>query len=40
MQGKSCFNFTNVDEALFDELDAMTDQGRELYAQRGLLAHE
>lgn len=24
MQGKSCFNFTDVDLALFDELDALT----------------
>jgi hypothetical protein len=40
MQGKSCFNFTNVDEALFDELDALTERGRDLYAERGLLAHQ
>jgi hypothetical protein len=38
MQGKSCFNFTRVDEALFTELDALTDRGRDLYAERGLLA--
>jgi hypothetical protein len=38
MQGKSCFNFTRVDDALFDELDSLTDRGRDLYAQRGLLA--
>jgi hypothetical protein len=37
MQGKSCFNFTQVDEALFDELDGLTVRGRELYAERGLL---
>lgn len=24
MQGKSCFNFTTVDAALFEELDALT----------------
>lgn len=24
MQGKSCFNFTRIDEALFAELDALT----------------
>lgn len=35
-QGKSCFNFTRVDEALFDELDALTRRGRERYAARGL----
>jgi hypothetical protein len=40
MQGKSCFNFTKVDDALFDELDALTDRGRDLYADRGWLAHE
>jgi hypothetical protein len=39
MQGKSCFNFTRVDDTLFDELDALTDRGRDLYAERGLLAH-
>jgi hypothetical protein len=38
MQGKSCFNFTRVDEALFDELSAITARGRELYAARGWLA--
>jgi hypothetical protein len=37
MQGKSCFNFTQVDAALFDELDGLTVRGRELYADRGLL---
>jgi hypothetical protein len=37
MQGKSCFNFTRVDEALFDELDGLTVRGHELYAERGLL---
>ena len=24
MHGKACFNFTNVDEALFSELEALT----------------
>ena len=38
MQGKSCFNFTKVDEGLFDELSAITDKGRELYADQGWLA--
>lgn len=37
MQGKSCFNFTKVDDALFDELEALTARGREVYADRGLL---
>ena len=40
MQGKTCFNFTRVDDALFDELGQLTDRGRDLYAERGLLAHE
>ncbi len=40
MQGKSCFNFTQVDEDLFEELDALTDRGRDLYAERGLLARD
>ncbi len=38
MQGKSCFNFTKVDDALFDELSAITAKGRELYAAQGWLA--
>ena len=29
MQGKSCFNFSRVDEGLFGELDALTKQGYE-----------
>jgi hypothetical protein len=37
MQGKSCFNFTKVDEPLFDELEALTARGKALYAERGLL---
>ena len=37
MQGKSCFNFTRVDDALFSELDGLTARGHELYAERGLL---
>ena len=40
MQGKTCFNFSRVDDALFDELDALTERGRDLYAERGLLAHD
>jgi hypothetical protein len=27
MQGKACFNFTAVDEPLFEELAALTDRG-------------
>ena len=37
MQGKSCFNFTRVDDALFDELADLTARGRDLYAEQGLL---
>lgn len=32
MQGKSCFNFTAVDEAAFAELEALTAEGARLYA--------
>ena len=32
MQGKSCFNFTSVDDGLFDELEALTRRGYELTA--------
>jgi hypothetical protein len=38
MQGKSCFNFTKVDDGLFDELSVITAKGRELYAAQGWLA--
>jgi hypothetical protein len=37
MQGKSCFNFTKVDDVLFDELEALTVRGKQLYAERGML---
>lgn len=33
MQGKSCFNFTRVDEGLFRELDELTKRGFERYKQ-------
>jgi hypothetical protein len=29
MQGKSCFNFTKIDEALFSELDELTKRSIE-----------
>jgi hypothetical protein len=32
MQGKSCFNFTHVDEALFAELTSLTKRGFEVTA--------
>lgn len=38
MQGKSCFNFTNIDEVLFDELSEITAKGRQMYADQGWLA--
>ena len=38
MQGKSCFNFTKVDDGLFDELSEITSRGRDLYAAKGWLA--
>jgi hypothetical protein len=33
MQGKSCFNFKNVDEALFEELAELTKRGYERFKQ-------
>jgi hypothetical protein len=35
MQGKSCFNFTKVDPALFEELAALTETGFEDFRARG-----
>jgi hypothetical protein len=35
MQGKSCFNFTKVDPALFEELAALTQAGFDDYLKRG-----
>jgi len=35
MQGKSCFNFTAVDPALFQELAALTEAGYAKYAELG-----
>lgn len=32
MQGKSCFSFKAVDEALFEELEALTREGAALYS--------
>ena len=31
MQGKSCFNFTHVDEKLFMELEQLTERGYERF---------
>ena len=35
MQGKSCFNFTRVDEQLFLELDELTERSIERFKQSG-----
>jgi hypothetical protein len=37
MQGKSCFNFTSVDEGLFRELDVLTRKGFEEFKRRALV---
>ena len=37
MQGKSCFNFTRLDETLFAELDDLTARGLERFRERGYL---
>jgi hypothetical protein len=34
MQGKSCFNFSKVDETLFGELAALTDRALPAYLER------
>ena len=38
-QGKSCFNFTRIDDALFDELEEVTAVGKAEYERLGLLRH-
>ena len=37
MQGKSCFNFTKVDEPLFAELAELTRQGIDRYKMAQLV---
>jgi len=37
MQGKSCFNFKKVDEALFAELERLTDRAVDWYARHDLV---
>ncbi len=37
MQGKSCFNFTSVEDDLLAELGQLTQQGAERFRQEGLL---
>jgi len=34
MQGKSCFNFRNTDDALFKELAALTEAAARLYTEK------
>jgi len=36
MQGKSCFNFSRVDEALMTELEDLTARGIERFRERGV----
>ncbi len=35
MQGKACFNFKTIDEALFEELDTLTARGFRLFNKAG-----
>jgi hypothetical protein len=37
MQGKSCFNFTAIEEDLLAELAQLTQQGAERFRQESLL---
>jgi hypothetical protein len=37
MQGKSCFNFTVVDQPLFEELARLTRAGRAYYRKQGYI---
>jgi hypothetical protein len=37
MQGKSCFNFTSVDAALFKELAVLTEAGYRDYRRQGFV---
>ena len=39
MQGKSCFNFSHVDEALFGELADLTNRGLERFGALGVQRH-
>ena len=36
-QGKSCFNFTRIDDELFDELEQLTAAGKADFERLGLL---
>lgn len=37
MQGKSCFNFTSIDDETLAELDRLTREGMERYRQDGVV---
>jgi len=37
MQGKSCFNFTEIDKPLFKELAALTKAGFQSYKEQGFV---
>jgi len=37
MQGKSCFNFTTIDDEMLAELAALTKQGFARYKQEGMI---
>jgi len=37
MQGKSCFNFTEIKSDLFDELEKLSERGLESYKKLGYL---
>jgi hypothetical protein len=37
MQGKSCFNFTRVNEKLFEELEVLTEQGYARFKKEGFI---
>jgi hypothetical protein len=39
MQGKSCFNFTSVDQALLGELGELTERGFERMRDSGADVH-
>jgi hypothetical protein len=37
MQGKSCFNFKQIDDALFAELEALVARGYAAYQEAGYI---
>ncbi|MBI5301478.1 MAG: hypothetical protein HY868_05020 [Chloroflexi bacterium] len=39
MQGKSCFNFATMDDAMLKELAALTKQGYDRYRKEGFVSH-